>query len=117
MKRITFIMLFAAIAAISAFAQGLMASFSAEESSSVYYQMGWDSADEFATWTYQSTSTSTWKLGNPSQSFQNIDPSRSASMVLNYDGDQSETATSPAIEIRPASTLECYSYASGVCLV
>ena len=117
MKRITFIMLFAAIAAISAFAQGLMASFSAEESSSVYYQMGWDSADEFATWTYQSTSTSTWKQGNPSQSFQNIDPSSSASMVLNYDGNQSETATSPAIEIRPASTLEFYSYASGVFLV
>jgi PKD repeat protein len=117
MKKITFMMLFAVLAAMSAYAQGLVASFSADEASVPYYQMGWDSADEFATWTYASTSYETWKMGNPSQSFQSIDPSSSASMVLTYSGNQHETATSPAIEIRPGSTLEFYCYASGIFLV
>ena len=117
MKKITFMMLFAVLAAMSAYAQGLVASFSADEASVPYYQMGWDTADEFATWTYASTSYETWKMGNPSQSFQSIDPSSSASMVLTYSGNQHETATSPAIEIRPGSTLEFYCYASGIFLV
>ena len=117
MKKITFMMLFAVLAAMSAYAQGLVASFSADEASVPYYQMGWDSADEFATWTYASTSYETWKMGNPSQPFQSIDPSSSASMVLTYSGNQHETATSPAIEIRPGSTLEFYCYASGIFLV
>ena len=117
MKKITFMMLFAVVAAMSAYAQGLVASFSAVEASVPYYQMGWDSADEFATWTYEATSSSTWKMGNPSQSFQTIDPSSNASMVLSYSSNQHEVATSPAIEIRPGSTLEFYCYASGVFLV
>ena len=117
MKKITFMMLFAVLAAMSAYAQGLVASFSADEASVPYYQMGWDTADEFATWTYASTSYETWKMGNPSQPFQSIDPSSSASMVLTYSGNQHETATSPAIEIRPGSTLEFYCYASGIYLV
>jgi PKD repeat protein len=117
MKKITFMMLFAVMAAMSAYAQGLVASFSADEASVPYYQMGWDSADEFATWTYASTSYETWKMGNPSQPFQSIDSSSSASMVLTYSGNQHETATSPAIEIRPGSTLEFYCYASGIFLV
>ena len=117
MKKITFMMLFAVLAAMSAYAQGLVASFSADEASVPYYQMGWDTADEFATWTYASTSYETWKMGNPSQPFQSIDPSSSASMVLTYSGNQHETATSPAIEIRPGSTLEFYCYASGIFLV
>ena len=94
MKNFTLVMLFAAVAAMNAWGQGLTASFSADEASAPYYQMGWDNADEFATWTYSSTSSSTWRLGNPSQSFQNIDPSSSASMVLDYSSDQNETATS-----------------------
>ena len=117
MRKITFVTLFAAMAVFSAWGQPLSASFAADEASVPYYQMGWDSADEFATWTYESTSSYTWKLGNPSQSFQIIDPTSTASMILNYASDQNETATSPAIEIRPNSTLEFYSYASGIYLV
>ena len=106
------------MAVFSAWGQPLSASFAADEASVPYYQMGWDSADEFATWTYESTNSSyTWKLGNPSQSFQIIDPTSTASMILNYASNQNETATSPAIEIRPNSTLEFYCYASGIYLV
>ncbi len=110
-------MLSVAVAALSAWGQGVTASFSADEASVPYYQMGWDDADEFATWTYQSTSSSTWRMGNPSQSFQSVDASSSASMILDYSGGQNEVATSPAIEIRPNSTLEFYCYASGIYLV
>ncbi len=110
-------MLSVAVAALSAWGQGLTASFSADEASVPYYQMGWDDADEFATWTYQSTSSSTWRMGNPSQSFQSVDASSSASMILDYSSGQNEVATSPAIEIRPNSTLEFYCYASGIYLV
>ncbi len=110
-------MLSVAVAALSAWGQGVTASFSADEASVPYYQMGWDDADEFATWTYQSTSSSTWRIGNPSQSFQSVDASSSASMILDYSGGQNEVATSPAIEIRPNSTLEFYCYASGIYLV
>lgn len=91
MKNFTLVMLFAVVAAMSAWAQDLTASFTADEASVPYYQMGWDNADEFATWTYSSTNSSTRKLGNPSQSFQSIDPSSSASMVLDYSGNQFET--------------------------
>ena len=110
-------MLSVAVAALSAWGQGVTASFSADEASVPYYQMGWDDADEFATWTYQSTSSSTWRMGNPSQSFQSVDASSSASMILDYSSGQNEVATSPAIEIRPNSTLEFYCYASGIYLV
>ncbi len=110
-------MLSVAVAALSAWGQGVTASFSADEASVPYYQMGWNDADEFATWTYQSTSSSTWRMGNPSQSFQSVDASSSASMILDYSSGQNEVATSPAIEIRPNSTLEFYCYASGIYLV
>ncbi len=110
-------MLSVAVAALSAWGQGVTASFSADEASVTYYQMGWDDADEFATWTYQSTSSSTWRIGNPSQSFQSMDASSGASMILDYSSGQNEVATSPAIEIRPNSTLEFYCYASGIYLV
>lgn len=117
MKKITFIMLFVALAALSARAQALTASFSADEASVPYYEMGWDSPTEFATWTYQSTSSSTWKLGNPNQAFSSIDLTSTSSMVLNYDSGQNEVATSPVITIKPNSTLEFYCYASGIYLV
>ncbi len=117
MKKTTIALLLAASAALSAWGQGLTASFGADEASVPYYQMGWDTPDEFATWTYESTSSSTWKQGNRSQSFSTIDQSSTASMVLDYSDGQNEVATSPAIEIRPGSTLEFYCYASGIYLV
>ena len=118
MKKISLVMLLAVMAAMNTWAQGLTASFAAEEASVPYYQMGWDSPDEFATWTYESTNSSnTWKQGNHSQSFTSIDGSSTASMILDYASGQNETATSPAIEIRPGSTLEFYCYASGIYLV
>ena len=117
MKKITFLLFFVALTAMSAHAQGLVAAFSADEAAVPYYQMGWDTADEFDTWTYQATSYDTWEMGSPNQSFQSIDPSSTASMVLSYGSNQYETATSPAIDIRPGSTLEFYCYASGIYLV
>ena len=117
MKKITLVMLFAAMMAMSAWGQGLTASFAADEASVPYYLMGWDTPSEFDTWTYESTSSSTWKQGNPAQSFGTIDLTNVASMILDYAGGQNEVATSPAIEIRPNSTLEFYCYASGIYLV
>ena len=117
MKKITFVLLFAAVAVMSAWGQGLTASFAAEEASVPYYTMGWDTPSEFDSWTYEATSSSTWRQGNPSQSFGTIDLTNVASMILNYGSGQNETATSPAIEIRPNSTLEFYCYASGIYLV
>ena len=118
MKKFTVVLLFAAVAALSAWAQGLTASFAAEEASVPYYKMGWDTADEFATWTYEATNIDdTWRQGDPAKSFQSIDPSSTASMILNYASAQNETATSPAIEIRPNSTLEFYCYSSGIYLI
>ena len=94
MKKITFVVLFAAMVAMSAWAQGLTASFAAEEASVPYYLMGWDTPSEFDSWTYEATSSSTWKQGNPSQSFGIIDLTNVASMILDYAGGQNETATS-----------------------
>ncbi len=82
-----------------------------------YYEMGWDSQDEFNTWTYTSTSYSTWKLGNPSKAFSTIDGTSTSSMILNYANGQNEVATSPVIDIRENSQLEFYCYASGIYLV
>lgn len=117
MKKITFAFLFAVVAAMSAWGQGVTASFGADEALVPYYEMGWDSAEEFATWIYASTSSDTWKLGNRSPSFSSIDASSTSSMILNYSSGQNESATSPAIEILPNSTLEFYCYASGIYLV
>ena len=111
------LLLFAIIGCITAQAQGLKADFACQEASSTYYSQGWDSADEFNTWTYDSNSTSTWTLGNASQSFSKIDPTSKSSMILNYSSGQNEVATSPAINILPGSTLEFYCYASGIYLV
>ena len=88
MKKITLLMFCVALTAMSALAQGLVASFSADEAAVPYYQMGWDTADEFDTWTYQATSYYTWEMGNANQAFQSIDPSSTASMVLSYGSNQ-----------------------------
>ena len=88
-----------------------------DEFSSAYYTQGWDSQDEFDTWTYEKTSSSTWKLGNRSNPFSTVDPASTSSLILGYSSDQNEKATSPELEIRPGSQLEFYCYAAGTFLV
>lgn len=117
MKKITLLLLGAALVCLNAAAQGLEAAFGASEAMVPYYEMGWDSQDEFNTWTYSSTSSSTWRLGNPSKAFSTIDSNSQSSMILDYASGQNEVATSPAIEIRDNSQLEFYCYASGIYLV
>lgn len=117
MKKITLFFIVMALVGMNAAAQALNASFGAQEAMVAYYEQGWDSQDQFNTWTYTATSSSTWKLGNLSKSFSTIDPSSSSSMILNYNSGQNEVATSPAIEILPSSQLEFYCYASGIYLV
>ncbi len=117
MKKITLFFIVMALVGMNAAAQALNASFGAQEAMVAYYEQGWDSQDQFNTWTYTATSSSTWKLGNLSKSFSTIDPSSSSSMILNYNSGQNEVATSPAIEILPGSQLEFYCYASGIYLV
>jgi PKD repeat protein len=116
MKKIT-LLVFAVLICLSARAQELTAAFSASEAMVPYYEQGWDSQADFNTWTYTSTSSSTWKLGNPSKAFSTIDPSSTSSMILYYDNGQYEVATSPAIDIRDNSQLEFYCYSSGIYLV
>ena len=41
---------------LTAYAQ-VTAAFSADEATKVYYAQGWDSQEEFNTWTYESTSS------------------------------------------------------------
>lgn len=117
MKKITLLFIASALMCLSSHAQSLTAAFGASEAMVPYYEQGWDSQDEFDSWTYTSTSTSTWKLGNPSKAFSTIDPASSSSMILNYNSGQNEVATSPAITIRDGSQLEFYCYASGIYLV
>ena len=117
MKKITLLLVSAAIMTLSTNAQELQAAFGASEAMVPYYEQGWDSQDEFNTWTYTNSSSSTWKLGNRSNAFSAIDPSSTSSMVLDYANGQHEVATSPAIEIRQGSQLEFYCYASGIYLV
>jgi PKD repeat protein len=117
MKKITLFVLSAALLCLNAGAQELTAAFGASEAMVPYYEQGWDSQDEFNTWTYTNTSSSTWRLGNPSKAFSTIDPSSTSSMILDYANGQNEVATSPAIEIRENSQLEFYCYASGIYLV
>ncbi len=117
MKKITLLLLTAAFLCLNAGAQGLTAAFGASEAMVPYYEMGWDSQDEFNTWTYTAASSSTWHLGNASKAFSTIDSNSVSSMVLQYANGQNEVATSPAIEIRDNSQLEFYCYASGIYLV
>ncbi|MBQ2074418.1 MAG: PKD domain-containing protein [Muribaculaceae bacterium] len=117
MKKITLLLLSAAMLCLNAGAQELTAAFGASEAMVPYYEQGWDSQEDFDTWTYTSTSSSTWKLGNPSKSFSTIDSNSTSSMILTYANGQNEVATSPAIEIRDGSQLEFYCYASGIYLV
>ena len=117
MKKITLLFLAMSILGFLTKAQNLTAAFGASEAMVPYYEQGWDSQDEFNTWTYTSTSSSTWERGNHSKPFSTIDPSSVTSMVLSYSNAQNEVATSPAISIRPNSELEFYCYATGTFLV
>lgn len=117
MKKITLLFLAMSILGFVTKAQNLTAAFGASEAMVPYYEQGWDSQDEFNTWTYTSTSSSTWERGNHSKPFSTIDPSSVTSMVLSYSSAQNEVATSPAISIRPNSELEFYCYATGTFLV
>lgn len=116
MKKITLLLLSVALLSLSTNAQDLAAAFGASEAMVPYYEMGWDSQDEFNTWTYTSTSSSTWMIGNLSQPFSTIDSNSTSSMILNYANGQNEVATSPAIDILENSQLEFYCYASGIYL-
>lgn len=117
MKKFTLLLFVSALLSLSAGAQGLTAAFGASEAMVPYYEMGWDSQNEFDTWTYSSASSSTWHLGNLSQPFSSIDGNSHSSMILNYASGQNEVATSPAIAIRDNSQLEFYCYSSGIYLV
>ncbi len=117
MKKNTLLLLCATLISLSAGAQGLTAAFSASEAMVPYYEQGWDSEAEFNTWTYASTSSSTWHLGNAYMAFSTIDSNSQSSMVLTYSNGQNEVATSPAIDIREGSQLEFYCYSSGIYLV
>ena len=117
MKKITLLLFGTMLISLGVRAQELTAAIGASEAMVPYYEQGWDSQDEFNTWTYTNNSSSTWKLGNRSNAFSTIDPSSTSSMILDYANGQHEVATSPAIEIREGSQLEFYCYASGIYLV
>lgn len=104
----------------------LQAAFTAQGSQVVYYQMGWDSPDEAALWTYsrQASGNFSWHLeentpytGQPA--FSSIDPESCYSLCVrfsNYDT-QNELATSPAVAVLPNSSLEFYACFRSVFLV
>ena len=99
-----------------------VANFSCDEATVAYYEQGWDSQDEAATWTYESTSSETWQLrATPTTygavPFTTVDSESQYSLTLKYGSNQHETATSPAIDIRPGSTLELYCFANAGYLI
>lgn len=97
-------------------AQELKALFFAENSYSAYYIQNFDSEEEFSDWSITTTnSNATWGLapGLGRVTFSTVDPSNKMSLVLDYSKQaQKETATSPALEIRPDTRLEYYNYFS-----
>ena len=107
---------------IMAHAQGAVANFSCDEATIPYYEQGWDSEAEAATWTYESTSSETWQLrATPTTygatPFTTIESDSQYSLTLKYGSNQHETATSPAIDIRPGSTLQFYCFANAGYLI
>lgn len=101
----------------------LQADFTADESASTYYEMGWDNIEEASTWHYYGINNSTWTLAeNPHlgtvNSFSTIDPASTYSLTIFYaPTNQRERAVSPEIEVKPNSTVEYYLAFSGVWLV
>lgn len=117
-----------AMAGLTAHAQ-TEARFSAMESSSVYYYMGWDTAEEINSWSYSESSNAGtnfyWHLEeNPpypsQQPFSSIDPQSKYSLVIRYANEgttQNEVCSSPILEIRPNSALEFYACFESVWLL
>ena len=119
MKRSIVVLLVALVAVLPMPAQ-VQAAFSADEAAMTYYLQGWDTAEDFATWTYcnnQGAGKSTWRMAEkPSfsgasspRAFSAIDPSSRYSLAIDYSSQQKdESAISPEIAIREHSTVEFY---------
>lgn len=113
----------AALLCLTSAGQELTANFGAQESMITYYSQGWDSQEDFNTWVYTSTNAQkTWVLSEKpftygSEPFSTVDQTSKSSLCLPHGNNQNETATSPAIEIKPNSTLEFYSYANAGFLI
>ncbi len=98
------------------------AQFVADEANSVYYQQGFDSLEEIKDWQLYSYSRTTFRLEpeptlKPYTSFKTIDPASEYSLNIQYtDSEQDEIFESQVMTIRPNSTLEFYSFFSGIWL-
>ena len=118
MKTFICLCLLALTALSPASAQGPVARFTAQEAATTYYQQGWDSQEETATWTYtgQATGNYTWHLspGVPysgQQPFSSIEAGSSQSLCISYAPEgsaQDEQATSPELLVLPGSHVEFY---------
>ncbi|MBR1687954.1 MAG: PKD domain-containing protein [Prevotella sp.] len=114
------LLLVAVLAGIAgtAAAQTLTADFAADEAASTYYEQGWDSQDEAATWTYDAaTGRPTWTLAakpafagsSYKEPFSTIEPQSRTSLSIAYSmTDKDETATSPVVTVLPGSSVEYY---------
>lgn len=101
----------------------LKANFTAEESATPYYNMGWDSIEEASTWKYYGINeTNSWTLTEGAASagakpFTIIDPKSQYSLSIYYsNSSQRERAVSPEITVRPNSKAEFYACFSGIWL-
>lgn len=100
----------------------LKADFTADESSQVYYEMGWDDVDEASTWHYYGINDQTWTMATTPQleninPFSTIDPKSNYSLTIFYaNTKQRERAVSPEVEVKPNSNVEFYMAFSGVWL-
>ena len=115
------LLLIMAAVPLMAQADGLQAAFSSDNAYKPYYTQGFDSEDEFGSWTLEQTNPEyTWRL-TPSMGsgidFGAIDPDSKLSLGIEYNqSDFDETVTSPAISVRPNSCVEVYNYFSPVWL-
>ncbi len=94
-----------------------VANFSAQEAATIVYSQGWDSADAFNQWTYNSQNGSTtWKLvehpyfdASFETSFQTIETESLYSLAIDYSySEKDESAISPEIEIPANGVVEYY---------
>lgn len=123
-KNRTFLALVLLLISMVAWANDLLkADFTADESASTYYEIGWDNVEEASTWNYYRTNQSTWtlaenpKLGTVSP-FSSIDPESKYSLTIFYvESQQNERAVSPEIQVMDNSTVEFYMAFGGVWLV
>lgn len=102
----------------------LNADFTADESATPYYSIGWDSEEEASAWKYYGINSSkTWTLtegaaNSSAPAFTTIDPDSKYSLSIFYDNynDQKERAVSPEIVVEPNSKVEFYACFSGIWL-